>query len=77
MKEKKKTKLDHDVYEKRITKIAARYLQTSFFLDFFACVPVLIYEAMYKFSLEQETVILMIDSGWYKFWSFLKIFKLA
>ena len=69
--------MDDDTYDKRASVIASRYLKTAFFLDFFACVPVLIYEAMYKFSTEKDIVVQMISSEWYVFWSFLKILKLG
>ena len=47
---KNKGHLDDEVWERRISEIAKNYLKTSFFIDFMACVPVLIYEALYEFS---------------------------
>ena len=47
---KKKGYLDDEVWERRISEIAKNYLKTFFFIDFMACVPVLIYEASYEFS---------------------------
>lgn len=41
-----------------------------------ACVPVLAYEASYGFTTNFEKVSVMILSGWYWFFSLLKVFKL-
>ena len=64
-KRKPKSFLDDEPFEMRISKIAKRYLKNSFFIDFMACVPVLLYEATYGFSTEFDTVTTMINSGWY------------
>ena len=55
--------------------IVRRYLKSYFIFDFMACVPVLIYEASYSFSNDFKTVIKMIDTRWYNFWSLFKVFK--
>ena len=55
--------------------IVMRYLKSYFIFDFMASVPVLIYEASYNFSNDFETVIKMIDTRWYNFWSLFKVFK--
>ena len=64
------------MYEKRITEIAKKYMMTSFWIDFFACVPVLIYEGRYGFSTDHNKVNFMIHSEWYQFWSFLKVLRI-
>ena len=58
-------KPDDDVWEKRFSEIAKKYLKSTFFFEFMACVPILIYELMYGFSTDYETVTKMLTSGWY------------
>ena len=56
--------------------LAKHYLKTSFFIDFMACVPVLIYEATYKFSTDFSTVSVMLKSGWYHLWALFKVLRI-
>ena len=41
-----------------------------------ACVPVLIYEATYKFSTDFSTVSVMLQSGWYHLWALFKVLRI-
>ena len=77
IKEKKKSKLDHDVYEMRFTSIIERYMKTSFIFDFLACVPVLLYDSLHGFTTDEDQIEVILNSGWYYLWNFLKICKLA
>ena len=77
IKEKKKSKLDDDVYEMRFTSIVERYMKTSFIFDFLACVPVLFYDALYGFTTDEDQIEIILNSGLYWFFNFLKICKLA
>ena len=76
LKQKKKSKFDDDRYELRLSRIALRYLKSYFLFDFLACIPILIYEATYKFSTDGATVLAMIESGWYWYFNLFKIFKI-
>ena len=69
-------KLDHSLYETRFTKIAARYLKTYFIFDLLGCAPVFIFEAVYGFTTDYDTVLNHhINSVLYNFVFWLKLFK--
>lgn len=68
--------MDDEVWEKGIVEISKHYLKTSFFIDFMACVPVLLYEAIHKFSTDFSTVSVMLESGWYQLWALFKVLRI-
>ena len=74
---KEKSPLDDDTYEKRFTLIALAYLKSYLFFDVIACVPVLIYESTYRFATDEETVYNMIISGWYFLFCTFKLAKFS
>ena len=70
-------KLDHPVYETRFTHIASRYLKTYFVFEFLACAPILIYETIFRFTIDYDDVKKYhVDSLLYHIFFFMKIFKL-
>ena len=69
--------LEDPMYEMRITKIASKYLKTYFFFEILACVPILVFEACYRFTTDYEQVKeYHIDSALYRLFYALKLFKL-
>ena len=49
-------RLEDPIYEMHFTSIASKYLRTYFFFEFIACAPILVYEAVYKFTTDYEEV---------------------
>ena len=69
-------KLEHSLYETKFTKIAAKYIKSYFLFDILGCAPVFIYEAVYGFSTDYNTVLNHhIHSVFYNIFFWLKLFK--
>ena len=82
IKSKKKTtranaeKIEHPTFTFKFSKIAIKYLSTSFFIDIIACLPILVYEAKDLFDSSNRTVLRYLedDKYWYINWlSLLRI----
>ena len=65
------------MYEIRCTEIAKKYAKTVLMTDLLGCVPILVYELLNGFTVDETRVREMIDGRLYFFLFSLKIFKLG